>query len=46
MLVSVFIAFSLCRESPDMILGDEPFISEVALSHRWFVHMSTNESAA
>jgi hypothetical protein len=27
-------AFSLRRESPDMILGDEPLISEVVLSHR------------
>jgi hypothetical protein len=26
--------FSLRRESPDMILGDEPLISEVVLSHR------------
>jgi hypothetical protein len=26
-------AFSLRWESPDMILGDEPFISEVVLSH-------------
>jgi hypothetical protein len=25
-------AFSLCRESPDMILGDKPLISEVVLS--------------
>jgi hypothetical protein len=25
-------AFSLHRESPDMILGDEPLISEVVLS--------------
>jgi hypothetical protein len=25
-------AFSLRRESPDMILGDKPFISEVVLS--------------
>jgi hypothetical protein len=27
-------AFSLRRESPDMILGDRPLISEVVLSHR------------
>jgi hypothetical protein len=26
-------AFSLRRESPDMILGDKPLISEVVLSH-------------
>jgi hypothetical protein len=26
-------AFSLHRESPDMILGDKPLISEVVLSH-------------
>jgi hypothetical protein len=26
-------AFSLRRESPDMILGDKPLISEVILSH-------------
>jgi hypothetical protein len=26
-------AFSLRRESPDMILGDKPFIFEVVLSH-------------
>jgi hypothetical protein len=26
-------AFSLHRESPDIILGDEPLISEVVLSH-------------
>jgi hypothetical protein len=26
-------AFSLHRESPDMILGDKPFIFEVVLSH-------------
>jgi hypothetical protein len=25
-------AFSLCQESPDMILGGEPLISEVVLS--------------
>jgi hypothetical protein len=28
-------AFSLHRESPDMILGDEPLISEVILSQMW-----------
>jgi hypothetical protein len=28
-----FCAFSLRRESPDMILGDKPFIFEVVLSH-------------
>jgi hypothetical protein len=27
-------AFSLHRESPDMILGDKPLISEVVLSQR------------
>jgi hypothetical protein len=27
-------AFSLRQESPDMILGDEPLISEVVLSHK------------
>jgi hypothetical protein len=32
MLVCVFIAFSLCRESPDLFFGDEPLISEVVLS--------------
>jgi hypothetical protein len=26
-------AFSLYRESPDMILGDKPLISEVVLSY-------------
>jgi hypothetical protein len=29
-------AFSLRRESPDMILGDKPLISEVVLSHMSF----------
>jgi hypothetical protein len=28
-------AFSLQRESPDMILGDKPLISEVVLSQEW-----------
>jgi hypothetical protein len=28
-------AFSLRRESPDMILGDKPLISEVVLSHSY-----------
>jgi hypothetical protein len=28
-------AFSLHRESPDMILGDKPLISEAVLSHQW-----------
>jgi hypothetical protein len=32
MLVCVFIAFSLHRESPDLILGDEPLIYEVVFS--------------
>jgi hypothetical protein len=35
-LVCLFVcvcAFSLRRESPDMILGDKPLISEVVLSH-------------
>jgi hypothetical protein len=27
-------AFSLHQESPDMILGDKPLISEVVLSHK------------
>jgi hypothetical protein len=27
-------AFSLRRESPDMILGDKPLIFEVVLSHK------------
>jgi hypothetical protein len=36
-------AFSLRRESPDMILGDKPLIFEVVLSqqvHFWFIHES------
>jgi hypothetical protein len=28
-------AFSLRRESPDMILGDKPLIFEVVLSQQW-----------
>jgi hypothetical protein len=32
MLVCVFIVFSFRRESPDLILIDEPLISEVVLS--------------
>jgi hypothetical protein len=32
MLVCVFVAFSLCRESPHLLLGDKPLISEVVLS--------------
>jgi hypothetical protein len=31
-------AFSLHRESPDMILGDKPLISEVVLSHIDILH--------
>jgi hypothetical protein len=37
-LVCLFVcvcAFSLRRESPDMILGDKPLISEVVLSHTY-----------
>jgi hypothetical protein len=33
MLMCCVCAFSLHRESPDMILGAEPLISEVVLSH-------------
>jgi hypothetical protein len=33
-------AFSLHRESPDMILGDKPLISEVVLSHTWYSNYS------
>jgi hypothetical protein len=32
-------AFSLHRESPDMILGEKPLISEVVLSHPTIAHM-------
>jgi hypothetical protein len=32
MLICCVCVFSLHRESPDMILGDEPLISEVVLS--------------
>jgi hypothetical protein len=42
MVVCVFIAFSLRQESPNMILGDEPLISEVALSHQLFVPLGRN----
>jgi hypothetical protein len=35
-LIVCVCAFSLRRESPDMILGDEPLISEVVLSQRAF----------
>jgi hypothetical protein len=31
-LCDVFCVFLLCRESPDMILGDKHLISEVVLS--------------
>jgi hypothetical protein len=34
-------AFSLRRESPDMILGDKPFIFEVVLS-QWGRHLGKN----
>jgi hypothetical protein len=34
-------AFSLRRESPDMILGDKPLIFEVVLSHTLTVTNST-----
>jgi hypothetical protein len=34
MLVCVFIVFSLCRESPDLMLVDEPLIYEVVLPQR------------
>jgi hypothetical protein len=49
MLVCVC-AFSLHRESPDMILGDEPLISEVVLSqlvpkHDWGkIHMKASKN--
>jgi hypothetical protein len=33
MLMCCVCVFSLRRESPDMILGGEPLISEVVLSH-------------
>jgi hypothetical protein len=35
MFIRVCCAFSLRRESPDMILGDKPFIFEVVLSQHW-----------
>jgi hypothetical protein len=35
-------AFLLHRESPDMILGDKPLISEVVLSHRTTTSLEVN----
>jgi hypothetical protein len=40
-------AFSLRRESPDMILGDKPLIFEVVLSHMaWHILFSENPREA
>jgi hypothetical protein len=49
MLMCCVYAFSLHRESPDMILGDKPLISEVVLSQLvsepgWdLTHMTASE---
>jgi hypothetical protein len=45
MLICCIWVFSLCRESPDMILGDESLVFEVVLSHTTEVTWSWHDVA-